>query len=1071
MKKLLIIFMLLSVCNCALGAYTGTMPKDIGTSTPAGGENPNVIDDVLREDRTVQVNLYKLKFVGTNTTLLANDSWVVGSSTSDMLITMPAASSCANSSVTKPFVITNYGSGTITLNITVDGVGSPTVAGSQTMTLFTDGTLWYEQRSRNAYDSDYLGGVIASGYARSGANSDITSLSGLTTALPISEGGTGQTTAATAASALGVGTEDSPTFTGVNATTGSTTTHTSTTLTATTGNITNVSSTAGTFTGNVQVGSMSGLEDADIPNDITLTNITQITNRSHNDITGTGTYSHTQIDTHIDDTSDPHGASLTQTNATITTGTVTTLHSTTSNITTGNITTGNITTGNITNISGTSGTWTGNINAASASGYDYVSRWRSGSTIGTGTMAIQGSGDIISTPSYSNGAGTITISLSGSASAKPNIDYNAAQIIGNATDIDFTSPLRVVGSGSSVAVISLDNISLGTQTNGTINLSTQVAGLLSLATQTTGMVGLGTQTNGTLDFSRLSGNPTDNGTFSVTGVSGKVAVGSTSGMLDYSWMPQIVRLVPTTEPSAGDYGQWFMGTSSAVANGGDAYTELLLHANNPGTTNFVDSSLNIYGLTVVGNTIGTTTAKFGSGGAYFDGTGDRIEVNGAATFKSLHGADDTSNFKWTIDFWYKSLSFAANQYLFGSEGDSSAQIGVELILTTTRAFSFQIVRGVVGQTVMDVVTDAGEFPNDNNWHFIRVTYDQSLGSSNFNIAVDGTVTHTANKNAYTPSTSDPSAVFRVGQFDAVSACNGVMDEFSIAYGVTRSLTEVPISQYSGGGYIQYNTKYLDTKGIAIISAITTGTATTDPSYIMLNGSTTIFGLGTTTAIAGTTTSYSGWFDGAVRATAFNVASTEKIKENIKPIKISPDLLDAEGIAKNQYIALNKSAWIEANRVNYESVVDETRTGTVTILDRESMEAAYNTYIEFAWAADLEQDTLIDNVKKQFEAGFWQKFDTVKTKSWNPKGLPNITRKGLIVEECPDEIKGDDKQSVDLMAVSAYSINVLQAMKENLVTVFKNQGLIMKALMNGTYTQSEIETSLNEIDRKLEVMGQ
>lgn len=44
----------------------------------------------------------------------------------------------------------------------------------------------------------------ALGAAKSGANSDITSLTGLTVALPIAEGGTGSTTAATARTALGV---------------------------------------------------------------------------------------------------------------------------------------------------------------------------------------------------------------------------------------------------------------------------------------------------------------------------------------------------------------------------------------------------------------------------------------------------------------------------------------------------------------------------------------------------------------------------------------------------------------------------------------------------------------------------------------------------------------------------------------------------------------------------------------------------------------------------------------------------------------------------------------------------
>ena len=50
----------------------------------------------------------------------------------------------------------------------------------------------------------------------------------------------------------------------------------------------------GTWAGNI-------ITDEYIANDITLSNITQITNRSHTDLTDIGSYSHSQIDSHIDD--------------------------------------------------------------------------------------------------------------------------------------------------------------------------------------------------------------------------------------------------------------------------------------------------------------------------------------------------------------------------------------------------------------------------------------------------------------------------------------------------------------------------------------------------------------------------------------------------------------------------------------------------------------------------------------------------------------------------------------------------------------------------------------------------
>jgi hypothetical protein len=74
-----------------------------------------------------------------------------------------------------------------------------------------------------------------------------------------------------------------------------------------------------TTTGNVVIGGdldvtgSMNIADADVPDTITLTNITQITNRSHTSLTDIGSNTHAQIDTaitnsanHIADTSDPH---------------------------------------------------------------------------------------------------------------------------------------------------------------------------------------------------------------------------------------------------------------------------------------------------------------------------------------------------------------------------------------------------------------------------------------------------------------------------------------------------------------------------------------------------------------------------------------------------------------------------------------------------------------------------------------------------------------------------------------------------------------------------------------------
>jgi hypothetical protein len=101
-------------------------------------------------------------------------------------------------------------------NVTIGATNSPanlTVNGTVTATSFSGlTTAWGNINGTLSNQSDL--NTALENKAAKGANSDITSLSGLTTALSIAQGGTGQTSASAALMALGGSPSVSPTFTG-----------------------------------------------------------------------------------------------------------------------------------------------------------------------------------------------------------------------------------------------------------------------------------------------------------------------------------------------------------------------------------------------------------------------------------------------------------------------------------------------------------------------------------------------------------------------------------------------------------------------------------------------------------------------------------------------------------------------------------------------------------------------------------------------------------------------------------------------------------------------------------------
>lgn len=136
--------------------FTGTKAKDYDITTPI--ENNTKISEfnnAIREVKIIETNEEKITNITGTYTVAGTETIILGSSTSGYTISFPTASTIATNTITKKYVIKNINTGTITINLNVDGIGSPTVTGSQTMKLFTNGTSWYEERVRiSAISSD-----------------------------------------------------------------------------------------------------------------------------------------------------------------------------------------------------------------------------------------------------------------------------------------------------------------------------------------------------------------------------------------------------------------------------------------------------------------------------------------------------------------------------------------------------------------------------------------------------------------------------------------------------------------------------------------------------------------------------------------------------------------------------------------------------------------------------------------------------------------------------------------------------------------------------------------------------
>ena len=152
----------------------------------------------------------------------------------------------------------------------------------------------------------------------------------------------------------------------------------------------------------------------------------------------------------------------------------------------------------------------------------------------------------------------------------------------------------------------------------------------------------------------------------------------------------------------------------------------------------------------------TTKIRFDPCSIAFPGAaGDYLSAGTATNWKFLHNGSN-----YTFDAWVAPSSFAGSRTLFSTYDTTLNQIGVWAAIFTDRSIRWRI-EGGFGSVPLDLVSAAGAYPNDANWHNIIGQFDYT-GTGNAVVYVDGVAAKTQTKSADAVSIDDPQYTLRIG---------------------------------------------------------------------------------------------------------------------------------------------------------------------------------------------------------------------------------------------------------------------------------------------------------------------
>jgi hypothetical protein len=184
--------------------------------------------------------------------------------------------------------------------------------------------------------------------------------------------------------------------------------------------------------------------------------------------------------------------------------------------------------------------------------------------------------------------------------------------------------------------------------------------------------------------------------------------------------------------------------------------------------NFNDSSANALTVTANGDaSINTTTKKYGSGSAYFDGDGDYLSIAASAALEL--GAGD-----WTVEFWFMRLS-----------GTPAYELSFSSWHNTGSAFWFGVENGEINVSLND---NALNFDGQNSsgatnldqWYHYACTRE----SDTVRLFLDGALVHSA---TFTASVDALGGDVEIGGFNydggGVTSMFGYLDDVRVVKGL------------------------------------------------------------------------------------------------------------------------------------------------------------------------------------------------------------------------------------------------------------------------------------------------